>query len=55
MNYQLDSVIELLLSEDNARRIEAEKMVEDIPKSHFEECLDAFLMSMSHENNMVTL
>jgi len=48
MNYQLDSVIEHLLSNDNHRRIEAEKMVNEIPITHFEQGLDAFLMSMAH-------
>ena len=53
MNFQLDSVLEILLGNDNLRRIEAEKYVDEIPINYFEPGIDAFLASMSHENAQV--
>ena len=54
MDLQLDNVIEVLLSPDNQRRAEAEKFIETIPVNHFEQGIDAFLMSMNHENPQVS-
>jgi hypothetical protein len=50
MSFQLDSVIEVLLSSDNQRRIEAEAYINEIPNTCFEQGIDAFLLSMNHEN-----
>lgn len=50
MDFQLDSVIEVLLSNDNLRRIEAEKYVDEIPLNNFEAGIDAFMNSMAHSN-----
>jgi hypothetical protein len=35
MNFQLDSIIEVLLSNDNQRRIEAERFIDEIPTNSF--------------------
>jgi hypothetical protein len=50
MNFQLDSMIEILLSADNQRRTEAEKYLQDIITTSFEEAVDSFLAVMSHQN-----
>lgn len=55
MDFQLDNVIEVLLScTDNQRRMEAEKYVADIPMTNFDQGIDAFLLSMNHENAQVS-
>lgn len=48
MNFQLDSVIEILLSADNQRRTEAEKYLQEITTNSFEEAVDSFLGVMNH-------
>lgn len=53
MEVQLDTVIEVLFCPDNQRRSEAERFIEKIPITHFEQGIDAFLMSMHHENPQV--
>ena len=55
MNFQLDSIIEVLLSTDNQRRIEAERFIDEVPVNAFEAGIDAFLLSMSHENSNVSV
>jgi hypothetical protein len=35
MNYQIDSIIEVLLSPDNQRRDEAEQIINNIPVNNF--------------------
>lgn len=53
MDFKLDNVIEVLFSSDNKRRAEAEQYVDQIPLSHFDQGIEAFLMTMSHENTQV--
>ncbi len=53
MNFQLDSVIEILLSPDNQRRTEAEQFIQDITAASPNEAIDSFLMTMNHENIQV--
>lgn len=53
MNFQLDSVIETLFSSDNQRRSEAEKFVNSITETNFEEGIDAFISVMNNPNNDV--
>lgn len=53
MDFQLDNVIEVLLSPDNQRRIEAEKFVDNIPLTHFDQGIEAFLLTMNHQNPQV--
>jgi hypothetical protein len=56
MNYQLDSVIEILLSADNQRRTEAEQFLQDITTSNFNEAVDGFLHVMGNANpNMASM
>lgn len=55
MNFQLDSIIEVLLCNDNQRRIEAERFIDEVPTNAFDAGIDAFLLSMSHENSNVSL
>ncbi len=43
MNYQLHSVIEVLLSTDNQRRAEAEKYIQDMTTNSFAEGVDALI------------
>lgn len=50
MNYQLNTVIEVLLSSDNQRRTEAENYIQDLTNNSFNEGVDAFLQCMSNEN-----
>lgn len=50
MDFKLDNVIQVLLSNDNQRRLEAERYVDQIPTNSFEQGIDAFLISMNHEN-----
>lgn len=53
MDMQINSVIEVLLSTDNERRIQAEKFIEQITVTSFDQGIDAFVLSMSHENQQV--
>lgn len=53
MDFKLDNVIEVLFCTDNQRRTEAEKFVDQIPVSNFDQGIDAFLMTMNHENTQV--
>ena len=53
MDFKLDNVIEVLFSSDNLRRTEAEKFVDQIPINNFQQGIDAFLITMNHENNQV--
>ena len=55
MNFQLDSVIEILLSADNQRRSEAEKYLQEMTANSFEEAVESFLAVMNHENANVFL
>lgn len=48
MNYQLNTVIEVLLSSDNQRRAEAENYIQELTTNSFTDGVDAFLQSMSH-------
>lgn len=48
MNYQLHSVIEVLLSNDNLRRTEAEKYIQDLTTNSFNEGVDALIECMNH-------
>lgn len=53
MDFKLDTVIEVLFSPDNQRRAQAEQFVDQIPHSNFDQGIDAFLMTMNHENMQV--
>jgi hypothetical protein len=53
MDLQINSVIEVLLSSDNERRIQAEKFIEQIPLTTFDQGIDAFVFSMTNENPQV--
>ena len=53
MNFSLDSVIEVLLCSDNQRRMAAEQFINELPNKQFSEGIDAFLMSMNHQNEQV--
>lgn len=53
MNLQLDSLIETLLSSDNQRRSEAEKLINSLPETNFEEGIDALIAAMNNSNNDV--
>jgi len=44
-----------LLGSDNERRIQAEKFIEQIPLTTFDQGIDAFVLSMSHENAQVNI
>lgn len=48
MDLQINSVIEVLLGSDNERRIQAEKFIEQIPITSFDQGIDAFVLSMTH-------
>lgn len=48
MNFQLETVLEALLGADNQRRNEAEQFIDQMPKTNFEQGIDALLMSMAH-------
>ncbi len=48
MNYQLNTVIEVLLSADNQRRTEAENYIQELTTTSFNEGVDAFLQTMGH-------
>ena len=50
MDYQMDSVVEILLSPDNQRRTEAEQFIQEITNSNFVEAVDGFLHVMNHSN-----
>ena len=54
MDMQLNSVIEVLLGSDNERRIQAEQFIEQIPVTSFDQGIDAFVVSMAHQNPQVT-
>ena len=53
MDFQLDTVIEVLFSTDNQRRAEAERFVDQIPVNSFDQGIDAFLITMNHQNSQV--
>lgn len=53
MDFKLDNVIEVLFNPDNQRRAEAEKFVDMIPVNSFDQGIEAFLMTMNHENTQV--
>lgn len=53
MDLQINSVIEVLLGSDNERRIQAEKFIDQIPLTSFDQGIDAFVLSMTHENPQV--
>lgn len=53
MDFKLDNVIEVLFSTDNKRRTEAEKYVDQIPINSFDQGIEAFLITMNHENTQV--
>ena len=53
MDFKLDTVIEVLFSADNQRRAEAERFVDQIPVNNFDQGIDAFLMTMNHQNSQV--
>lgn len=53
MDFKLDNVIEVLFSPDNQRRMQAEQFVDQIPLNNFDQGIDAFLMTMNHENIQV--
>lgn len=55
MNFQLDSVIETLFSSDNQRRSEAEKFVNSLPETNFDEGIDALINVMNNPNNDVSV
>lgn len=48
--FELASVIEVLLSSDNNRRLEAERYVNEIPLTNFDQGIDGFLSCMHNEN-----
>ena len=54
MDFKLDNVIEVLFCTDNQRRAEAERYVDMIPVNNFDQGIDAFLMTMNHENTQVS-
>lgn len=55
MDLQIISVIQALLGADNETRIQAEKFIDQIPLTHFDQGIDAFVISMSNENAQVWL
>lgn len=55
MELQIISVIEVLLGADNERRIQAEKFIDQIPLTSFDQGIDAFVLSMNNENAQVLL
>ena len=50
---QINNVIEVLLGSDNERRAKAEKFIDQITETTFDQGIDAFILSMSHENPQV--
>ena len=53
MDFKLDNVIQVLFSPDNKRRAEAENFVDQIPLQSFDQGIEAFLITMNHENVQV--
>ena len=53
MDMQINNVIEVLLGSDNERRAKAEKFIDQITETTFDQGIDDFILSMSHENPQV--
>ena len=54
MNFQLDNIIQILLSPDNQRRTEAEQFIHEITTNNFEEAVDGFLHVMNNQDPNVS-